>query len=318
MLRCLPLALAPADSALRSRCAACLSDAAGGAACAGGCGSVLCVACATDARWAATHAAGECVSLRHLWTLLGRTHDGAVSAASGGGASAAAAAAAVGGAPAAAATLRNKRRRAGASLPPTAAPQTDSAALRVLMRLAYVRALEAAPGALPPYTDCPRGDALADDVDAADELVSHFEALSDAQARWKTRAIRAPALCFSSCQARLTVLRHVCNCSSARSVRTRSAWRTRRAGAWLLAHGAGARRWRARPPRSGAIHLTLWTRRAARRSAKASGPPPRWGSTTGARVCAAWSGMHAALAHCEASRVSADACTCVVRCLSQL
>jgi hypothetical protein len=190
VLRCLPLALAPADSARRTRCAACLSDAPGGEACAGGCGSVLCAHCVSDARWAATHAAGECVSLRHLWTLLGRTPGGAVAAASGGGTSAAAAAAAVA-APAAAAAppACNKRRRACATPPPAAAPQAESAALCVLLRLAYVRALEAAPeaDALPPLTECPHGDALADAADAADELVSHFEALSDAQARRPTR-----------------------------------------------------------------------------------------------------------------------------------
>jgi hypothetical protein len=166
VLRCLPLALAPADTALATHCAACLSELdAGGAACGGGCGYRRCSSCLGDARWAAVHAAGECVSLRHLWTLLGRGAGGAAAA----------------NADVPAAAPPRKRQRAAAA-PPPASQQSDSAALRVLLRLAYVRALEQQGGdKLPPHPDTPLGDAVADDADAADTLLSHFDALSDAQ-----------------------------------------------------------------------------------------------------------------------------------------
>jgi hypothetical protein len=155
VLRCLPLALAPADSELSRCCAACLSSAAGAAAhvCAGGCGYVLCASCAADGRWAATHALGECVATRHLWTLLGRHGPSPL--------------------------VGDKRPESAPE-----APAGDSAALRVLLRLAYVRVAEAraARTGLPPHAaECPHGDALSDDCDAADDLVSHFDALSEEQ-----------------------------------------------------------------------------------------------------------------------------------------
>lgn len=160
VLRCLPLALAPADSELGSCCAACLSRVAGASAvaCAGGCSYVLCAPCAADGRWAATHALGECVAVRHLWALLSRQ----------------------------AATPAVKRQRGDAAAPPVAQPAGDSAALRVLLRLAYTRVAEAraasAEGTPPPAPpECPHGEALSDGCDAADALVSHFDALSEAQ-----------------------------------------------------------------------------------------------------------------------------------------
>ena len=141
VVRNLPLALAPADSQLSSSCAACLSSVGSATAvpCSGRCGYVLCASCAADGCWMATHKLGECLSLRQLWTMLGR--DGP-------------------------------------------SPQTvdgDSAALRVLLRLAYTRVAERRLSSDQTATECPHGEALGDDSGAADELVSHFDELSEAQ-----------------------------------------------------------------------------------------------------------------------------------------
>ena len=181
VLRCLPLALAPADCMLAQRCAACLSSAAERPACA--CGYRLCARCSRDARWAAVHAAGECVSLQQLWTLLGRGAGGATAAA----------------APAPAAS-RKRARGAAPTLDATAA-SSDSAALRVLLRLSYERALEQRGGGddvPPPAADCPHGNALRDDCDAASELLSHFDALDDAQVRAGRRALACTCNTFCS------------------------------------------------------------------------------------------------------------------------
>ena len=152
VIRNLPLALAPADSQLSSCCAACLSSVGGASAkpCSGRCGYVLCASCAADGRWAATHELGECVSLRQLWTLLGR--DGP-------------------------SPPTGKRPRLDSAAPPVGG---DSAALRVLLRLAYTRVAERRPGSQA-VDECPHGEALSDDCSAADELVSHFDELSEAQ-----------------------------------------------------------------------------------------------------------------------------------------
>ena len=152
VLRSLPLALAPADSMLSTCCAACLSSVAAASAqpCTGRCGYVLCAACAADGRWAATHELGECVSVRHLWTLLGR--DGPSPSPPTG-------------------------KRLDSAAPPA---DGDSAALRVLLRLAYTRVAERRPGGQT-ACECPHGEALSDDCSAADELVAHFDELSEAQ-----------------------------------------------------------------------------------------------------------------------------------------
>jgi len=151
VIRNLPLALAPADSQLSSSCAACLSKVSDASAkpCNGRCGYVLCASCAADGRWTLAHELGECLSLRHLWTLLGR---GGPSPPTG------------------------KRLRLSAA-PPV---DGDSAALRLLLRLAYTRVAERRPQHQT-ATECPHGEALSDDCSAADELVSHFDELSEAQ-----------------------------------------------------------------------------------------------------------------------------------------
>ncbi len=152
-LRSLPLALVPSDAHLTSRCAACLSSVTQAVPCA--CGYVLCGACSEDARWRAVHAAGECVSLRHLWKLLQRAPGGAESLA-------------------------------------------DSAAARLLIRLAYVRFAERA-GDLP-QAACPgEGETLSDESDALDDLVSHFDELTDAQQAHAADAAATVRWCLLPC-----------------------------------------------------------------------------------------------------------------------
>jgi len=70
LLRNLPFALVPCDAQLARLCARCLSAAAPVTACERRCGLCLCSACAVDPAWRAVHAAGECVSLQCLWSLL--------------------------------------------------------------------------------------------------------------------------------------------------------------------------------------------------------------------------------------------------------
>ena len=129
-VRCLPLALVPADAQLRLRCAACLSALERCEPCS--CGYALCGACRDGPCWLAVHSAGECVSLRHLWALLKRT--------------------------------------------PGDAGNADSSAARLLIRLAYLQVT-----VVPAATGCPRGDALSDEAESLDELLSHFDELSEVQ-----------------------------------------------------------------------------------------------------------------------------------------
>ena len=83
LLRNLPFALVPCDAQLSSLCARCLSGDARLTACRSACGLHLCAACAADPSWNAVHLAGECVSLRCLWQLLGTTPGGGVDESAG-------------------------------------------------------------------------------------------------------------------------------------------------------------------------------------------------------------------------------------------
>ena len=101
VLRCLPLVMVPADTQLGLRCASCLTKAPL-TPCRHACDYSICEYCKAQGRWDSVHMAGECVSLRHLWTLIGRRATGSESGAAD-------------------------------------ATNSDSGGVRMLIRLAYVR-----------------------------------------------------------------------------------------------------------------------------------------------------------------------------------